>query len=77
MPVRWRGKKATGTLTQRNESHPIWTPSRRQQSLEMPWRDLGGLHNMGLSLFAFFLNMKEGLCGQQRASSHQTTHVCC
>lgn len=59
MPVRWRGKKATGTLTQTNESHPIWTPSRGQQSLEMPWKALGRLQNTGLGLFAFLLNMKE------------------
>ena len=59
MPVRWRGKKAAGTLPQRNESHPTWTPSRGQRSLEMPWRALGGLQNTGLSLFAFLLNMKE------------------
>ena len=59
MPVRRRGKKATGTLTQTNGSHPICTPSRLQQSLEMLWGALGGLQNMGLSLFAFLLNMKE------------------
>lgn len=59
MPVRWRGKKAAGTLPQRNESPPTWTPSRGWQSLEMLWRALGRLQNMGLSLVAFLLNMKQ------------------
>ena len=35
-----------------------WTPSRGQQSLEMPWRALGGLQNTGLSPFAFLFPIK-------------------